>query len=185
MLMKKRRVCTWSAAQLAKVLFLPLLSVLAPSLSSFPSQPFFFRSTVRHNHSFFPTQPRHNHSLSSNPFQGGSLPFSKFEFLVMWLFRYLTFMLWTLREAWPIISIIFRECGAPYLFLHALSHPSIRWRTHEFRLQWGGRAEPVLGVVKKEKEVFAKAHEVNHDIKLAIGSENSEIAELASSRLIS
>ena len=94
-------------------------------------------------------------------------------------------MLWTLREAWPIISIIFRECGAPYLFLHALSHPSIRWRTHEFRLQWGGRAEPVLGVVKKEKEVFAKVHEANHDIKLAIGSENSEIAELASSRLIS
>ena len=141
---------------------------------SFPSQPF-----------FFPPRPWHNHSLSSNPFQGGSLPFSKFEFLVMWLFRYLTFMLWTLREAWPIISIIFRECGAPYLFLHALSHPSIRWRTHEFRLQWGGRAEPVLGVVKKEKEVFAKVHEVNHDIKLAIGSENSEIAELASSRLIS
>ena len=113
------------------------------------------------------------------------MPFSKFEFLVMWLFRYLTFMLWTLREAWPIISIIFRECGAPYLFLHALSHPSIRWRTHEFRLQWGGRVEPVLGVVKKEKEVFAKVHEANHDIKLAIGSENSEIAELASSRLIS
>ena len=74
---------------------------------------------------------------------------------------------------------IFRECGAPYLFLHALSHPSIRWRDHEFRLQWGGRAEPVVGLVKKEKEAF----EV-HAIKLA-NSENSEIAELASSRLIS
>ena len=81
--------------------------------------------------------------------------------------------------------IIIRECGAPYLFLHALLHPSIRWRTHEFRLQWGGRAEPVVGVVKKEKEVFTNNQEV-HAIKLAAGiSENSELAELASSRLIS
>merc|ERR1719153_913569 len=61
--------------------------------------------------------------------QGGSLPFSKFEFLVMWLFR---------------------ECGAPYLFLHAISHPSIRWRTMEFRLNWGGKAE--LVPVRTEKE---------------------------------
>merc|ERR1712209_172760 len=89
--------------------------------------------------------------------QGGSLPFSKFEFLVMWLFR---------------------ECGAPYLFLHALLHPAIRWRTHEFRLQWGGRAEPVVGKVggnKQNEDVTA--------IKLT-GSENSDL-ELASSRLIS
>ena len=42
----------------------------------------------------------------------------------------------------------------------------------------------MVGVVKKEKEVFTNVHEV-HDVKLAIGSENSEIAELASSRLIS
>jgi len=61
--------------------------------------------------------------------QNGSLPFSKFEFLVMWLFR---------------------ECGAPYLFLHAISHPSIRWRTMEFRLNWGGKAE--LVPVRTEKE---------------------------------
>ena len=78
---------------------------------------------------------------------------------------------------------MFRECGAPYLFLHALLHPSIRWRTHEFRLQWGGRAEPVVGKVVR-KEVFSKEEEV-HAIKLVAGSENSEIAELASSRLIS
>lgn len=38
---------------------------------------------------------------------------------------------------------LFRECGAPYLFLHALLHPSIKWRSLEFRLQWGGRAEAV------------------------------------------
>lgn len=54
--------------------------------------------------------------------QNGNLPFNKFEFLVMWLFR---------------------ECGAPYLFLHALSHPSIRWRSLQFRLKWGGKAEEV------------------------------------------
>ena len=79
---------------------------------------------------------------------------------------------------------MFRECGAPYLFLHALLHPSIRWRTHEFRLQWGGRAEPVVGKVVNNKEVFTKEEEV-HAIKLVAGSENSDIAELASSRLIS
>ena len=47
----------------------------------------------------------------------------------------------------------------------------------------------MVGVVKKEKEVnFTKVkvnHEVNHDQKVKLGSENCEIAELASSRLIS
>lgn len=54
--------------------------------------------------------------------QNGTLPFNKFEFLVMWLFR---------------------EAGAPYLFLHALWNPAIRWRNGEFRLRWGGKAEAV------------------------------------------
>lgn len=54
--------------------------------------------------------------------QSGNLPFNKFEFMVMWLFR---------------------ECGAPYLFLHAIFNPAIRWRTSEFRLNWGGKAEAV------------------------------------------
>ena len=71
-----------------------------------------------------------------------------------------------------------RECGAPYLFLHALLHPAIRWRTHEFRLQWGGRAEPVVGKVGSKQNV-----EDVTAIKLT-GSENSDL-ELASSRLIS
>jgi len=52
--------------------------------------------------------------------QNGNLPFNKFEFLVMWMFR---------------------EAGAPYLFLHAILNPAIRWRTLEFRLKWGGEAE--------------------------------------------
>jgi hypothetical protein len=39
---------------------------------------------------------------------------------------------------------LFREAGAPYLFLHALWNPAIRWRNGEFRLRWGGKAEAVL-----------------------------------------
>ena len=56
-----------------------------------------------------------------------------------------------------------RECGAPYLFLNALLHPSIRWRTQEFRLQWGGKAEPVVKV--EEKQDIFLGQEV-HAIKL-------------------
>ena len=44
--------------------------------------------------------------------QNGNLPFNKFEFLVMWMFR---------------------ECGAPYLFLHAVMNQDISWRTKKFR----------------------------------------------------
>ena len=39
---------------------------------------------------------------------------------------------------------LFRELGAPYIFLHALLNPGIRWRNLEFRLQWGGKAEVVV-----------------------------------------
>ena len=38
---------------------------------------------------------------------------------------------------------MFREVGAPYLFLHALLNPAIRWRTLEFKLKWGGKAEAI------------------------------------------
>ena len=37
---------------------------------------------------------------------------------------------------------MFRECGAPYLFLHAILNPDVRWREQQFRLRWGGKAEP-------------------------------------------
>ncbi|XP_033253122.1 ceramide glucosyltransferase-like [Drosophila miranda] len=49
----------------------------------------------------------------------GSMPFHKFEFVIGWLFRELT---------------------GPYLFLHALWDPAIRWRTRTFKLHWGGMA---------------------------------------------
>ncbi|SPP75378.1 ceramide glucosyltransferase [Drosophila guanche] len=51
--------------------------------------------------------------------QHGSMPFHKFEFVIGWLFRELT---------------------GPYLFLHALWDPAIRWRTRTFKLHWGGMA---------------------------------------------
>jgi len=54
--------------------------------------------------------------------QNGSLPFSKFDFLVAWMVR---------------------ECGAPYLYFKAMSDPTITWRTGTFRLKWGGTAEEV------------------------------------------
>ncbi|KAH8309383.1 ceramide glucosyltransferase [Drosophila kikkawai] len=51
--------------------------------------------------------------------QHGSMPFHKFEFVIGWLFRELT---------------------GPYLFLHALWNPAIRWRTRTYKLHWGGVA---------------------------------------------
>ena len=39
---------------------------------------------------------------------------------------------------------LFREFGAPYIFIHSLCNPGIRWRNLEFRLQWGGKAEVVV-----------------------------------------
>lgn len=56
-------------------------------------------------------------------FQNGSLPFSKFEFVVGWLFREFT--------------------GLP-IFLHAVSHPQIKWRSRAYRLRWGGVAEDYI-----------------------------------------
>jgi len=52
--------------------------------------------------------------------QNGSLPFNKFEFLVMW---------------------IFREMQTPYLYVLAQVSPNIQWGANYFRLKWGGVAE--------------------------------------------
>jgi ceramide glucosyltransferase len=54
--------------------------------------------------------------------QNGSLPFNKFEFLVMWLYR---------------------EVSAPYLFVVAQINPAIQWRSKDFRLRWGGLVEAI------------------------------------------
>ncbi|PSN47867.1 Ceramide glucosyltransferase [Blattella germanica] len=59
--------------------------------------------------------------------QNGSLPFNKFDFVIGWLFR---------------------ECSSPYLFLHALWDPAIRWRARTYRLKWGGIAEELKPKVK-------------------------------------
>ena len=75
------------------------------------------------------------------------------------------------------ISILFRECGAPYLFLNALLHPSIRWRSKEFRLHWGGKAEVEVADNKNKKEKEVEA------IKFV--SNSSKLGEFMSSRSIS
>ncbi|XP_076353090.1 ceramide glucosyltransferase-like isoform X1 [Tachypleus tridentatus] len=54
--------------------------------------------------------------------QNGSLPFSKGDFVVAW---------------------IFRESSALYLYLKALFDPTIRWRTGTYRLRWGGIVEEI------------------------------------------
>lgn len=60
--------------------------------------------------------------MSAFLLQNGSLPFNKFDFVVAWLFR---------------------ECSGPYLFLHAILDPSIKWRSRVFKLAWGGVAQEV------------------------------------------
>jgi len=67
--------------------------------------------------------------------QNGSLPFNKFEFLIVWLFH---------------------EVQTPYVYLCAHLNPQIQWRTNSFRLRWGGIAEPVglaAGYHDPEKEL--------------------------------
>ncbi|XP_018332289.1 ceramide glucosyltransferase [Agrilus planipennis] len=59
--------------------------------------------------------------------QNGLLPFNKFDFVIGWLFR---------------------ECSGPYLFLHALFDPAIKWRTRVYKLSWGGVAQEVKPRIK-------------------------------------
>ncbi|KAG1684043.1 Ceramide glucosyltransferase [Nymphon striatum] len=54
--------------------------------------------------------------------QNGILPFSKFEYVVSWLFR---------------------EICTFFLFMKAIFDPTIRWRIGTFRLRWGGIVEEV------------------------------------------
>ena len=76
--------------------------------------------------------------------------------------------------------LFFRECGAPYLFLNALLHPSIRWRSQEFRLQWGGKAEVEVVNNNNNKEIF------NQEVQaIKLVSNSSKLGEFMSSRSIS
>ena len=58
-------------------------------------------------------------------FQNGSLPFNKFEFLMVWMFH---------------------EVQTPYVYLMSHLNPHIQWKTSTFRLKWGGIAESVTGL---------------------------------------
>ena len=116
----------------------------------------------------------------------------------MWLFRLVlgSLLTWIFCFSWhcrcTVVDVVVvgktafnldksRECGAPYLFLNALLHPSIRWRSHHFRLHWGGKAEAVV------EEVHNKKKEVNFlevpVIKLV--SKSGKMGEVTSSRSIS
>lgn len=57
-----------------------------------------------------------------NIVQNGPPPFTKFEFVISWLFR---------------------EVSALFIFLHALWNPVISWRNSSFKLRWFGVAEPI------------------------------------------
>lgn len=59
--------------------------------------------------------------------QNGPLPFNKFDFIIGWLFR---------------------ECSGPYLFLHALFDPPIKWRNRVFKLAWGGIVQELKPRIK-------------------------------------
>lgn len=75
--------------------------------------------------------------------QNGSLPFNKFDFVIGWLFR---------------------ECSGPYLFLHAVISPDIRWRSRVFRLAWGGLAQEIKPPTKQ-----AQVHIVDDVVNAAGG----------------
>lgn len=59
-------------------------------------------------------------SAVQGPMNG--LPFSKFEYVTVWLWR---------------------EMSAPYLCVRALTNQTIRWRTGDYRLAWGGKVQRV------------------------------------------
>lgn len=54
--------------------------------------------------------------------QAGKLPFTKYEYIIAWLYRE---------------SICF------YLFVKAASNPNVKWREGKYKLKWGSRAEKI------------------------------------------
>ncbi|CAG5055353.1 unnamed protein product [Parnassius apollo] len=59
--------------------------------------------------------------------QNGSLPFTKVQFLLGW---------------------VWSECCAPFVLIVALLRPEISWRTRCYRLDWGGRAHELKPKLK-------------------------------------
>jgi ABC-type antimicrobial peptide transport system permease subunit len=55
--------------------------------------------------------------------QNGKLPFSKFDYVLAW---------------------IYRETICIYLFLKAASDNTVKWRDGKYRLKWGGLAEEIV-----------------------------------------
>lgn len=59
--------------------------------------------------------------------QNGTLPFSKFYFIIGWLYR---------------------EISGPFIFLSAFWDPTIRWRSRVYKLHMGGLAEEISPKLK-------------------------------------
>lgn len=55
--------------------------------------------------------------------QNSKLPFSKFEYVITWLYR---------------------ETICYYLFMKAAVNPTVQWRHGKYRLKWGGLAEEIV-----------------------------------------
>jgi hypothetical protein len=75
------------------------------------------------------------------------LPFNKFEYVISWLYRE---------------SICF------YLFIKAASNPTVKWRDGKYRLKWGGLAEEIKDINKKETKLLQ-----NSQTSSSLSSNNS------------
>ena len=86
--------------------------------------------------------------------QNGKLPFSKFEYIIAWLYR---------------------ELICFYLFLKAAANPTVKWRDGVYRLKWGGLAEEIKPTLTAKAKISAK------DSSLKNGNNNSSTNKLLNS----
>jgi hypothetical protein len=73
--------------------------------------------------------------------QAGKLPFTKYEYIIAWLYR---------------------ESVCFYLFIKAASNPNVKWREGKYRLKWGSRADKIEDNNNKQsKEVNIEAGSID------------------------
>ncbi len=88
--------------------------------------------------------------------QNGSLPFSKFEYMLSWLYRE---------------SICF------YLFCKAAANPTVKWRQGKYRLKWGGFAEEIVD--QKSQNVVAPITPGTPPAAIGVSLANAPIINLS------
>lgn len=71
----------------------------------------------------------HSRHRCDSDMQNTPLPFTKFEYAVVWLWR---------------------ELSALPLTVRALLYPTIHWRTGDYRLDWGGKARQLRSTALKQ-----------------------------------